>query len=338
MALGGGMAVQEAVAPKWKQVTGVTLVEAYGLTETSPAATINPLDIADYNGSIGLPIPSTEVTLRDDAGKDVPLGEPGEICIKGPQVMAGYWQRPDETAKVMTPDGFFATGDIGVMDDRGFVRIVDRKKDMILVSGFNVYPNEIEGVVATHAGRARVRGDRRAGREVGRGGASFYVVKKDAALTAGDVMKHCRDHLTGYKCPRDVEFRDELPKSNVGKILRRELRDERARQAGLTPMDARSSCPSASRCCASCRCRPTSTSTATSSAAGSCRRSTSPAACWPRAARAAASRRSRSTRSRSSSRCWSATSSRSTARSRASAARRSPSTSRCTRSAIRATS
>jgi long-chain acyl-CoA synthetase len=152
LVLGGGMAVQEAVAKKWKAVTGVTLVEAYGLTETSPAATINPLNIAEYNGSIGLPISSTDVVLRDDAGKDVPLGSPGEICIKGPQVMAGYWNRPDETAKVMTADGYFMSGDIGVMDEKGFIRIVDRKKDMILVSGFNVYPNEIEGVVAGHPG------------------------------------------------------------------------------------------------------------------------------------------------------------------------------------------
>jgi long-chain acyl-CoA synthetase len=224
LVLGGGMAVQEPVAKKWKQITGVTLVEAYGLTETSPAATINPLDLAEYNGSIGLPIPSTDITLRDDAGKDVPLGSPGEICIKGPQVMAGYWNRPDETAKVMTPDGFFMTGDIGVMDERGFVRIVDRKKDMILVSGFNVYPNEIEGVVATHPGVLECAAvgvpDKKSGEAV-----RLYVVKKDPEVAAGDLMKYCRDHLTGYKCPREVLFRDELPKSNVGKILRRELRE-----------------------------------------------------------------------------------------------------------------
>ena len=222
--LGGGMAVQEAVAKKWKAVTGVTLVEAYGLTETSPAATINPFNIPDYNGSIGLPISSTEIALRDDTGKDVPLGSPGEICIRGPQVMAGYWNRPDETAKVMTADGYFMSGDIGVMDDKGFVRIVDRKKDMILVSGFNVYPNEIEGVVAGHPGVLECAAvgvpDTKSGEAV-----RLYVVKKDDSVTAEDVMKFCRDHLTGYKCPREVVFRGELPKSNVGKILRRELRD-----------------------------------------------------------------------------------------------------------------
>ena len=228
MVLGGGMAVQEAVAKKWKEITGVTLVEAYGLTETSPAATINPLNLVDYNGSIGLPIPSTEITLRDDAGKDVPLGQPGEICIKGPQVMAGYWKRPDETAKVMTADGFFLSGDIGVMDDRGFIRIVDRKKDMILVSGFNVYPNEIEAVVAGHPGVLECAAvgmpDKKSGEAV-----RLYVVRKDPALTAEDVAKYCRDHMTAYKCPRDVLFRNDLPKSNVGKILRRELRDEAKR-------------------------------------------------------------------------------------------------------------
>ena len=231
LVLGGGMAVQEAVAKKWKAVTGVTLVEAYGLTETSPAATINPLNIAEYNGSIGLPISSTDVVLRDDAGKDVPLGSPGEICIKGPQVMAGYWNRPDETAKVMTADGFFMSGDIGVMDEKGFIRIVDRKKDMILVSGFNVYPNEIEGVVAGHPGVLECAAvgvpDKKSGEAV-----RLYVVKKDDAVTSDDVMKYCRDHLTGYKCPREVIFRGDLPKSNVGKILRRELRDMARKELG----------------------------------------------------------------------------------------------------------
>jgi long-chain acyl-CoA synthetase len=228
--LGGGMAVQEAVALKWKEITGTPLIEAYGLTETSPAATINPLDLAAYNGAIGLPISSTEVVLRDDAGKEVPLGQPGEICIRGPQVMAGYWQHPDETAKVMDKDGWFATGDVGVMDERGFVRIVDRKKDMILVSGFNVYPNEIEGVVAAHPGVLECAAvgvpDKKSGEAV-----KLFIVKKDAALTAEQVIAYCREHLTGYKCPRDVEFRKELPKTNVGKILRRQLRDEQKKAA-----------------------------------------------------------------------------------------------------------
>ena len=228
--LGGGMAVQEAVAKRWKAVTKVPLIEAYGLTETSPAATVNPLDLPDYNGSIGLPIPSTEVELRDDNGKAVGIGQPGEICIRGPQVMAGYWNKPDETAKVIDKDGWFATGDIGVMDERGFVRIVDRKKDMILVSGFNVYPNEIEGVVAMHAGVLECAAvgvpDDKSGEAV-----KLFVVKKDDSLTAEALIKHCREHLTGYKVPRDVEFRADLPKTNVGKILRRELRDQ-AKAAG----------------------------------------------------------------------------------------------------------
>ncbi|HEX6794440.1 MAG TPA: long-chain-fatty-acid--CoA ligase [Casimicrobiaceae bacterium] len=225
IALGGGMAVQEAVAKRWKAITGVSLVEAYGLTETAPAATMNPLDLPEFNGSIGLPISSTDVVLRDDAGRDVAFGEPGEICIKGPQVMAGYWHRPDETAKAMTPDGYFMTGDIGTMDAQGFIRIVDRKKDMILVSGFNVYPNEVEGIVAMHDGVLECAAigvpDRKSGEAV-----KLFVVAKDARLTAHALLMHCREHLAGYKCPREVEFRDELPKSNVGKILRRELRDE----------------------------------------------------------------------------------------------------------------
>jgi long-chain acyl-CoA synthetase len=223
LTLGGGMAVQEAVAKRWKQVTGVALAEAYGLTETSPAATINPLDVTDYTGSIGLPIPSTDITLRDDAGNDVPLGVPGEICIRGPQVTAGYWQRPDETALVMTSDGFFKSGDIGTMDERGYIRIVDRKKDMILVSGFNVYPNEIEGIVVLHPGVLECAAigvpDKKTGEAV-----KLFVVRRSETLTAGQVIVHCRGHLASYKCPREVEFRDDLPKSNVGKILRRELR------------------------------------------------------------------------------------------------------------------
>ncbi len=225
VSLGGGMAVQKPVADRWKQVTGTTLVEAYGLSETSPAATINPLDLTEYNGTIGLPISSTDVVLRDDQGNDVKLGDPGEICIKGPQVMKGYWNRPDETAKVMTRDGYFATGDVGVMDEHGYIRIVDRKKDMVLVSGFNVYPNEIEGVVAGHPGvlECAVVGvpDTHSGEVV-----KLFVVKKDAALTEKDVKDYCEQHLTGYKRPRYIEFRTELPKTNVGKILRRALRDE----------------------------------------------------------------------------------------------------------------
>jgi long-chain acyl-CoA synthetase len=228
--LGGGMAVQQAVAEKWAAVTKHPLIEAYGLTETCPAATINPLDLPAYNGSIGLPISSTEVMLRDDAAKEVALGQPGEICIRGPQVMAGYWQHPEETAKVLDKDGWFATGDIGVMDERGFVRIVDRKKDMILVSGFNVYPNEIEGVAVMHPGVLECAAvgvpDKKSGEAV-----RLFVVKKDEKLTAEEVLKHCREHLTGYKVPRDVEFRKELPKTNVGKILRRALRDEVVKKA-----------------------------------------------------------------------------------------------------------
>ncbi|MEO8346204.1 MAG: long-chain-fatty-acid--CoA ligase [Betaproteobacteria bacterium] len=230
LTLGGGMAVQGAVAEKWKMITGVPLIEAYGLTETSPAVTINPLDLPAYNGSIGLPLPSTEIVLRDDAGQTVATGRPGEICVRGPQVMAGYWQRQDETDKVIDKDGWFATGDVGVMDDRGYVTIVDRKKDMILVSGFNVYPNEIEAVVAMHPGVLECAAigipDPKSGESV-----KLFIVKKDDSLSADDVIAHCRAHLTGYKCPRDIEFRTELPKSNVGKILRRELRDEAKKKA-----------------------------------------------------------------------------------------------------------
>jgi long-chain acyl-CoA synthetase len=228
--LGGGMAVQRAVAERWKTATGKPLIEAYGLTETSPAATINPLNIPEYSGSIGLPISSTEVALRNDAGQDVPLGERGELCIRGPQVMKGYYNRPDETAKVITADGFLMTGDIAVMDEKGFLRIVDRKKDMILVSGFNVYPNEVEDVVALHPGVLEVAAvgvpNEKSGEVV-----KIFVVKKDPALTAEALIAHCREHLTGYKVPGQVEFRNELPKSNVGKILRRELRDEMLKKA-----------------------------------------------------------------------------------------------------------
>ncbi|MQY50485.1 long-chain-fatty-acid--CoA ligase FadD [Rhodocyclus tenuis] len=223
--LGGGMSVQKSVAERWKRVTGKPLIEAYGLTETSPAVTINPLDITDFNGSIGLPISSTEVLILDDNGKEVPLGKPGELCVRGPQVMKGYFNRPDETANVFTADGFLRTGDVAVMDERGFVRIVDRKKDMILVSGFNVYPNEVEDVVALHPGVLEVAAlgvaDARSGEAV-----KIFVVRKDPALTAADLIAHCRESLTGYKVPHIVEFRDELPKTNVGKILRRALRDD----------------------------------------------------------------------------------------------------------------
>jgi long-chain acyl-CoA synthetase len=225
VSLGGGMAVQKAVAEKWKRVTGTPLIEAYGLTETSPAATINPLNITEYTGSIGLPISSTEVAIRNDSGADVALGERGELCIRGPQVMKGYYQRPEETANAFMDDGFLRTGDVAVMDKKGFVRIVDRKKDMILVSGFNVYPNEVEDVVAMHPGVLEVASvgvpDAKSGEAV-----KIYVVKKDQALTAAQLIAHCREHLTGYKVPSQVEFRDELPKTNVGKILRRQLRDE----------------------------------------------------------------------------------------------------------------
>jgi long-chain acyl-CoA synthetase len=224
--VGGGMAVQKAVAEKWKAMTGRTLLEGYGLTETSPSATMNPLNLAAYNGSIGLPLPSTEVAIRDDNRQDVQRGQPGEIAIRGPQVMKGYWQRPEETAKVIGPDGFLYTGDVGVMDDKGFVTIVDRKKDMILVSGFNVYPNELEQVVAMHPGVLECAAigvpDEHSG-EVPK----VFVVKKDPNLTEQDVLEHCKKELTGYKRPKYVEFRTELPKTNVGKILRRALREEK---------------------------------------------------------------------------------------------------------------
>lgn len=223
--LGGGMAVQQAVAERWKKVTGRPLIEAYGLTETSPAVCINPLDLAEFNHAIGLPVSSTEVSIRDDEGVELGVGQPGELCVKGPQVMAGYWNRPDETAKVMTADGFLRTGDVATIDPDGFVRIVDRKKDMILVSGFNVYPNEVEDIVAGHPGVIEVAAvgvpDPRSGEAV-----KVFVVRKDPALTKEALIAYCRDNLTGYKVPHHVEFRDELPKTNVGKILRRALRDD----------------------------------------------------------------------------------------------------------------
>jgi len=220
---GGGMAVQQATAEKWLKVTGCPVIEGYGLSETSPTATINPLDQRSFNGSIGLPISSTEIAIRNDDGQDVPLGERGEICIRGPQVMAGYWKRPDETANVMYADGFFKSGDIGIMDERGYVRIVDRKKDMILVSGFNVYPTEIEQVVSMHPGVLECAAvgvpDPKSGEAV-----KLFVVKSDPALAEEDLAAYCAQQMTAYKRPRFIEFRDELPKSNVGKILRRELR------------------------------------------------------------------------------------------------------------------
>ncbi len=223
LTLGGGMAVQRAVADKWKQVTGCTLAEAYGLTETSPAVCINPLDLAAYNGSIGLPVPSTDVCIKDDDGNMLPVGEIGELCVQGPQVMKGYWQRPEETDKVIDADGWLHTGDVARMDEQGYFYIVDRKKDMILVSGFNVYPNEVEDVIAMMPGVLEVAAigvpDDKSGEAV-----KVFVVKKDPALTADAIKAFCRENLTGYKQPRLVEFRDELPKSNVGKILRKELR------------------------------------------------------------------------------------------------------------------
>ncbi len=222
---GGGMAVQQAVNDKWRQATGKSIIEGYGLSETSPVATCNRSDETGFTGSIGLPVPSTDIAILDDDGKPVALGQPGEIAIRGPQVMAGYWNRPDETAKVMTADGFFKSGDIGVMDDRGYIKIVDRKKDMILVSGFNVYPNEIEGVIAAHPGvlECAVVGvpDEHSGEAV-----KVFVVRKDPALTESALLDYCKQQFTGYKKPKYIEFRDELPKTNVGKILRRALRDE----------------------------------------------------------------------------------------------------------------
>ncbi|MFG1481287.1 long-chain-fatty-acid--CoA ligase [Halobacteriovorax sp. HFRX-2_2] len=225
LTLGGGMAVQRAVAERWKEVTKTPLIEAYGLTETSPAACINPLDLKDYNGMIGLPVSSTDVCIKDDDGNTLNAGEVGEICIKGPQVMKGYWGRPEETAKVMTEDGFFKSGDIGVMDEDGFFKIVDRKKDMILVSGFNVYPNEIEEIIVTHPKVfecAAVGVPHEKSGEI----VKLFVVKNDQSLTEEELMAFCKENLTGYKRPKIIEFRTELPKSNVGKILRKDLRGQ----------------------------------------------------------------------------------------------------------------
>jgi long-chain acyl-CoA synthetase len=226
VSVGGGMAVQGAVAKLWLDKTGCPICEGYGLSETSPSASCNPTTSTEYTGTIGVPLPSTDMKLLDDDGNEVPFGQPGEIAIKGPQVMAGYWQRPDETAKVMTPDGFFKTGDIGVVDARGYFKIVDRKKDMVLVSGFNVYPNEVEDVVAKLDGvmECAVVGvpDDKTGEAV-----KLVIVKKDPNLTEQQVRDYCRANLTGYKQPKVIEFRTDLPKTPVGKILRRELRDKK---------------------------------------------------------------------------------------------------------------
>jgi long-chain acyl-CoA synthetase len=223
---GGGMAVQKGVAERWLKVTGTPIIEGYGLSETSPVATANRIDIKEFTGTIGLPIPSTEVAILDDDGNPLPLGSTGEIAIRGPQVMAGYWNRPDETAKSMTADGFFKTGDVGIMDEKGYTKIVDRKKDMIIVSGFNVYPNEVEEVVASHPGVLEVAcigvPDKNSGEAV-----KLFVVRKDPNLTAEQILDYCKHELTAYKKPKYIEFRDELPKTNVGKILRRQLRDEK---------------------------------------------------------------------------------------------------------------
>jgi long-chain acyl-CoA synthetase len=228
----GGMAVQRAVAERWKAATGVPIIESYGLTETSPGALSNPLDIADWTGTIGMPLPSTEAAILDDGDRELGTGDVGEICVRGPQVMPGYWMRPDETAKVFTRDGWLRTGDMGFADERGCFTITDRKKDMIVVSGFKVFPNEIEDIVAMHPGVAEVAAigvaSERSGEVV-----KIVVVRYDPALTEKALLDHCRQHLTGYKVPKMVEFRSEpLPKSNLGKILRRQLRDE-ARQQGL---------------------------------------------------------------------------------------------------------
>jgi long-chain acyl-CoA synthetase len=226
ISLGGGMAVQQAVADRWVKMTGCPILEAYGLSETSPGATSNPADAIAFTGTIGLPIPSTEIAILDDDGQPVALGEAGEIAIRGPQVMAGYWNNPAETAKVMTPDGFFKSGDVGIMDERGFTRIVDRKKDMILVSGFNVYPNEIEGVVAGHPDVLECAcigvADANSGEAI-----KLFVVRRNPSLTSEQLMDFCKEQFTAYKKPKFIEFRDDLPKTNVGKILRRELRDEK---------------------------------------------------------------------------------------------------------------
>jgi len=236
LTMGGGMAVQRSVADRWRAVTGISIAQAYGLTETSPAVTINHLDTKVFTGSIGLPVPSTDLSIRDDAGRERGIGESGEICVRGPQVTQGYWNRPDETALVMYPDGFLRTGDVGYVDETGYVYLVDRKKDMILVSGFNVYPNEVEDVAALHPGVREVAAvgvpDERSGEAV-----KLFVIRKDPALDAETLIAHCRTQLTGYKVPRYIEFRDDLPRTNVGKILRRELRPDASAAVQATPSD-----------------------------------------------------------------------------------------------------
>jgi long-chain acyl-CoA synthetase len=223
------MALQKSVSLKWSEMTKTRVLEAYGLTETSPAVTINPMYLEGYNGSIGLPLPSTDVSIRDESGKEVPIGTSGELCIKGPQVMPGYWKRPDETALVFTKDGFLKTGDIARMDEEGFIYLVDRKKDMIVVSGFNVYPNEVEQIIGMHPGVLEVGVvgivDEESGERV-----KACIVRKDTTLTAEQIINHCKEHLTAYKIPKVVEFFDELPKTNVGKILRRALKDKEKEQ------------------------------------------------------------------------------------------------------------
>ncbi|HAU0796006.1 TPA: AMP-binding protein [Legionella pneumophila] len=229
LALSGGMALQKSVSLKWSEMTKTRVLEAYGLTETSPAVTINPMYLEGYNGSIGLPLPSTDVSIRDESGKEVPIGTSGELCIKGPQVMPGYWKRPDETALVFTKDGFLKTGDIARMDEEGFIYLVDRKKDMIVVSGFNVYPNEVEQIIGMHPGVLEVGVvgivDEESGERV-----KACIVRKDSTLTAEQIINHCKEHLTAYKIPKVVEFFDELPKTNVGKILRRALKNQEKEQ------------------------------------------------------------------------------------------------------------
>ncbi len=227
LSMGGGMAVQSGVAERWQQLTGRAIHEGYGLSETSPVASANRFDLQEYTGTVGLPLPSTEFAIRDDDNNDMPRGEVGEICIRGPQVMAGYWNRPDETAKVMSADGYFKSGDLGFMDEHGYTKIVDRKKDMILVSGFNVYPNEVEDVISKHPGVLECAAvgvpDAHSGEAV-----KLFVVKRDENLTEDSVKDFCKDQLTNYKRPKYVEFRKDLPKTNVGKILRRELRDSKS--------------------------------------------------------------------------------------------------------------